>query len=360
MNVFAALGVLGLLIFIHEGGHFLAATLQGIRVSGFSLGFGPALIKKEFQEVTYALRVLPLGGFVSFPDDDVDSTIPSNDPDLLRNRPIAQRAFVISAGVLANLALAWLILLGQATFVGLPHQPEQGVLVVAVQPQEAAYTAGLTAGDQILSLNDTELGRGQEAVKYLVEKIKGAPGETLEMTTISSGKLSKIKITPSKKQGSGLVGAQLQPNLDASLRPAIDTFEAINQTNAQFLDLLNQTINGYKGLITNFSSTAKQLSGPVKIVEMGAQLTDQGITGLILFASLISINLAVLNALPLPLLDGGQLLLLSLEAVRGKPIPDRIQLAFMQSGFLLLVGLSVVLMIRDTTQLTIVQNLIAH
>ena len=93
---------------------------------------------------------------------------------------------------------------------------------------------------------------------------------------------------------------------------------------------------------------------------MGAQLTDQGITGLILFASLISINLAVLNALPLPLLDGGQLLLLSLEAVRGKPIPDRIQLAFMQSGFLLLVGLSVVLMIRDTTQLTIVQNLIAH
>ena len=93
---------------------------------------------------------------------------------------------------------------------------------------------------------------------------------------------------------------------------------------------------------------------------MGAQLTGQGLSGLMLFAALISINLAVLNSLPLPLLDGGQLMLLILEGFRGKPIPEKLQLAFMQSGFLLLVGLSVVLIIRDTTQLEIVQNLIAH
>ena len=109
--------------------------------------------------------------------------------------------------------------------------------------------------------------------------------------------------------------------------------------------------------MTNLTSTAKQLSGPVKIVEMGAQLTDQGVPGIILFSSLISINLAVLNSLPLPLLDGGQFLLLIIEVLLGKPVPDRIQLAFMQSGFVLLVGLSVVLMIRDTSQLSIVQNL---
>ena len=92
MNVFAALAVLALLIVVHEAGHFFAATLQGIRVSGFSIGFGPALIKHEHKGVTYAIRMLPLGGFVMFPDDEEDSSVPADDPDLMRNRPIHQRA----------------------------------------------------------------------------------------------------------------------------------------------------------------------------------------------------------------------------------------------------------------------------
>ena len=95
-----------------------------------------------------------------------------------------------------------------------------------------------------------------------------------------------------------------------------------------------------------------------KIVEIGAQLSEQGGSGLVLFSALVSINLAVLNSLPLPLLDGGQLVLLILESIRGKPVPEKIQLAFMQSGFVLLVGLSVVLIIRDTTQLSLVQQFV--
>ena len=112
--------------------------------------------------------------------------------------------------------------------------------------------------------------------------------------------------------------------------------------------------------MTDFRATSKQLSGPVKIVDMGAQLSEQGSSGLLLFAALISINLAVLNAIPLPILDGGQLMLLLIERMRGEPVPERLQLAFMQSGFLLIVGLSVVLIIRDTSQLAIVQQLIGH
>ena len=98
----------------------------------------------------------------------------------------------------------------------------------------------------------------------------------------------------------------------------------------------------------------------MKIVEIGAQLSEQGGSGLLLFASLVSINLAVLNSLPLPLLDGGQLTFLLLEGIRGRPVPERVQLAFMQSGFVLLVGLSIVLIIRDTSQLYIVQQLVKH
>ncbi|MFL0759942.1 MAG: RIP metalloprotease RseP [Prochlorococcus sp.] len=360
MNVLAALAVLGLLIVIHEAGHFLAATTQGIRVDGFSIGFGPALIKHQRRGITYALRALPLGGFVSFPDDDENSEIPADDPDLLRNRPLKQRALVICAGVIANLLLAWLVLIGQAVIIGLPSQPGPGVLVMAVQPGEAAAAAGLAAGDHILSVNGNELGRGQEAVQSLVDQIKGSPGSKLQLDRIRAGNRSQLTLTPEEKEGNGRVGAQLQANVTGRTRPAHSPVEALNHADSQFMSLLTRTVKGYAGLVTDFRTTAQQVSGPVKIVEMGAQLSSQGSSGLVLFAALLSINLAVLNALPLPLLDGGQLLLLLIEGVRGQPIPEKIQLAFMQSGFLLLVGLSVVLIVRDTTQLSVVQQLIGH
>ena len=167
MNVLAALLVLALLVVVHEAGHFLAATLQGIRVSGFSIGFGPALIKRQRRGVTYALRLLPLGGFVAFPDDDEESTIPADDPDLLRNRPIPQQALVMAAGVLANLALALVVLFAQAVFVGVPAAPDPGVLVVQVQPGGAAARSGLRAGDQILSMNAQPLPAGPVSYTHL-------------------------------------------------------------------------------------------------------------------------------------------------------------------------------------------------
>ena len=360
MNVLAALAVLGLLIVIHEAGHFLAATMQGIRVNGFSIGFGPALIKRQRRGVTYAIRALPLGGFVSFPDDDEDSDIAADDPDLLRNRPLVQRALVISAGVIANLLLAWLVLISQATIVGLPSQPDPGVLVMAVQPGEAAATAGLAAGDRITSVDGTPLGRGEEAIQVLVKQIKGSPGIPFQLERIRADQQTAITITPANHQSGGKVGAQLQANISGKTRPAKGPFEVIKHVNDQFMSLLNRTVQGYAGLITDFGTTAQQVSGPVKIVEMGAQLSSQGSAGLVLFASLLSINLAVLNALPLPLFDGGQLLLLVLEGLRGRPIPERLQMAFMQSGFVLLVGLSVVLILRDTSQLSVVQELMGR
>ncbi|MGC6483162.1 MAG: RIP metalloprotease RseP [Synechococcus sp.] len=368
MNVLAALLVLGLLVVIHEAGHFLAAIGQGIRVNGFSVGFGPALLKHEHKGVTYALRLLPLGGFVSFPDDDEDSTIADVDPDLLRNRPIPQRVLVISAGVLANLLLAWMVLVGQSAFVGIPASPDPGVMVVAVQPGEAAARAGLKAGDQILSINGDVLGSGQEAVRSLVSRVQTAPGQNLELVSRSTRQSGTdptstdrtLTLTPAEREGQGRIGAQLQANGNGGLHPAANPLQAVAYGSSQFASMIRNTVVGYSGLVTNFGQTAQQVSGPVKIVEMGAQLSSQGNGGLVLFTALISINLAVLNALPLPLLDGGQLVLLLTEAMRGKPLPERFQIAVMQSGLLLLLGLSVVLIVRDTSQLPLVQQLIGH
>lgn len=357
MNVLLSISILGLLIFFHEGGHFLAATIQGIKVNGFSIGFGPALIKQKFRGVTYSLRAFPLGGFVSFPDEK-ESDISLNDPDLMRNRSITQRAFVLSAGVLANLLIAWLILVGQATFIGIPNQPDPGVVIISTQQAEAADKSGLIPGDKILSINGTKLGTGQEAVKSLVTQIQSSPLKKIQFERVRENETQVISVIPSNAKGIGKIGAQLQQNLPRQLTKASNLGQIIKHSDSQFIDILFKTVKGYKGLITDFNSTSKQLSGPIKIIEIGAQLSEQGSSGLILFAALISINLAVLNSLPLPLLDGGQLVLLLLEGFRGKPIPERFQIAFMQSGFFLLVGLSILLIIRDTSQLKIFQQFI--
>ncbi len=356
MNVLTSITVLGFLIFFHEMGHFLAAILQGIYVDGFSIGFGPPIIQKKYKDITYSFRAFPLGGFVSFPDEELNNIDPK-DPNLLKNRPIVQRAIVISAGVFANLILAYTILIINVTTVGIPFDPEPGILVLATQPDKAASIAGLQPGDKILKIEASILGVGDQAVSTLVKEIQKSSDEPISLQIERDGVFKDLTLVPKNVDGKGTIGAQLQPNVRKETKNTKNVYELFKYTNNEFASLLVKTIQGYKGLITNFSSTAQQLSGPVKIVEIGAQLSQQGGTGILLFAALISINLAVLNSLPLPLLDGGQLVFTLIEGLRGKPVPIKIQMVVTQSSFFLLVGLSVLLIIRDTSQLLIVQRL---
>jgi membrane-associated protease RseP (regulator of RpoE activity) len=362
MGVLTALAILAGLIVVHEMGHFLAATWQGIRVSGFSIGFGPVLLQRQRRGVQFALRAIPLGGFVAFPDDEESSTIPADDPDLMRNRPLAQRALVIAAGVLANLLLAWTVLVAQGVVVGIPtgFSASPGVIVSGVQPGRAAALAGLKTGDRILALEGQPLSGGQQAVIDLVERIKSSPGDTLQLEAERGGRRLLLPLTPADLGGVGRIGAQLQPNGSESFRAPRGPLEPIVRANRDFLTLTRRTVEGFGTLITHFGETASQVSGPVKIVEMGASLAKQGGSSLFLYTALISINLAVLNALPLPLLDGGQFVLLLLEGLRGRPMPERLQMAFMQSGFVFLVGLSVVLIVKDTSQLPAIQQLLGR
>tara|TARA_B100001989_G_scaffold238850_1_gene202620 strand:- start:525 stop:1604 length:1080 start_codon:yes stop_codon:yes gene_type:complete len=357
MNVLTSITVLGFLIFFHEMGHFLAAIFQGIYVDGFSIGFGPSIIQKKYKDITYSFRAFPLGGFVSFPDEEINNIDP-NDPNLLKNRPIIQRVIVISAGVLANLILAYIILIVNVASVGIPFDPEPGILVLATQPEKAASIAGLEAGDKIIKIDNNPLGVGDQAVSTLVKEIQSSSDKPISIEIERNGELKGLTLIPKNIDGKGTIGAQLQPNLRKETKKTKNVFELFKYTNKEFSSLLVKTIQGYKGLLTNFASTAQQLSGPVKIVEIGAQLSEQGGTGILLFAALISINLAVLNSLPLPLLDGGQLVFTLIEGLRGKPVPVKIQVAVTQSSFFLLVGLSVLLIIRDTSQLLIVQRLL--
>ena len=246
---------------VHEAGHFFAATWQGIRVSGFSVGFGPVLLERQRRGVQFALRAIPLGGFVSFPDDDEESTIPPDDPDLLRNRPIPQRALVIAAGVLANLLLAWCVLVAQGLVVGIPagFSTTPGVLVSGVQGGQAAAASGLRPGDRILAADGVNLGGGQSAVAALVDRVKSAPDQTLQLQTERAGKTLTIALTPADMSGIGSIGAQLQPIGTEAFRHAKGPGEAIRQANRDFATLTQRTVEGFITLATHFGETASQV-----------------------------------------------------------------------------------------------------
>jgi membrane-associated protease RseP (regulator of RpoE activity) len=355
MSILAAIAVLAILICVHELGHFLAARVQGIRVSQFSLGFGPALWSYQGKEIQYAIRAIPLGGYVGFPDDDPESGIPNDDPNLLRNRPIGDRALVISAGVLANLLFAYFVLTSQALTVGIPqlvYQPGVRVPQIALDTSTVAQQAGLRAGDVILGLDGQVLAPGKEAVNRVVQMIQSRPNQPIRLQVQRQNQVVELTVTPElAPNGQGRIGVQLQDNVHISNRYSRNPFEAMVLGGQEFHRLLTNTVQGYWELVQHFRETANQVAGPVAIVAMGAGLARSSWGSLLQFSALISINLAVINILPLPALDGGQLVFLGIEALRGRPLPARVQEGVMQTGLLLLLGLGVFLIIRDTVRL---------
>jgi membrane-associated protease RseP (regulator of RpoE activity) len=361
MSVLAAIAVLALLIVVHELGHFIAARSQGIHVNRFSLGFGPILWKYQGPETEYAVRAFPLGGFVGFPDDDPDSKIPPNDPNLLRNRPVLDRAIVISAGVIANLIFAYFLLVTQIATVGVQQfNPQPGVLIptVVTEVSSAAVKAGIKPGDVILAVDGKPLDASAEALPFLRQVIQEHPNQPLTLKIQRDSETLSLKVTPEPgPDGQGRIGVQLYPNGKTVRRRAANLLEAFSKGASEFQKIAVLTGQGFVQLISNFSQTADQVAGPVKIVEIGASIAQSNAGNLFQFAALISINLAIINILPLPALDGGQLAFLLIEGLRGKPLPTHIQDGIMQTGLMVLLGLGIFLIVRDTANLEWVQKL---
>jgi RIP metalloprotease RseP len=216
----------------------------------------------------------------------------------------------------------------------------------------AAQRAGLQAGDVILALDGQPLPPGKEAVNQVVQTIKARPNRPIRLQVQRQHQVAELTVIPEKgPDGQGRIGVQLQDNVVVSNRQARNPLEAIRLGAQEFYRLLTQTLQGYGELIRHFQETADQVAGPVAIVAMGAGLARSSWGSLLQFSALISINLAVINSLPLPALDGGQLVFLGIEALQGRPVSPRVQEGVMQTGLLLLLGLGVFLIIRDTVRL---------
>jgi membrane-associated protease RseP (regulator of RpoE activity) len=352
-SVLEAIGVLAAVVGVHELGHFTAARLQNIHVTKFAIGFGPPLITYQGGEVEYTLRALPLGGFVAFPDDDPDCPYPIDDPDLLRNRPVLDRAIVTIAGVVANCIFAFTICVVQASTVGLSvptYLP--GVKLGPINPGSVADRSGLRKGDLVLSLGDLKVAPSPSAVDDVVSYIATRPGSTFPVAFEREGQKMSLDITPAEQpDGTGRIGVSLGANVTVDKKKATDIGTALSLGGQDFSRLLGTVVKGLAQFVSNFQQTAERVSGPVAILAVGSEVARTDATGLYSFAALINLNLAVVNVLPLPALDGGFLALQLLETIRGKKLDENVEKAIMASGFLLLTGAGLFLIARDAVKL---------
>ncbi|WJX49927.1 hypothetical protein P8452_36302 [Trifolium repens] len=354
-SVLEAAAVLTAIIVVHESGHFLAASLQGIHVSKFAVGFGPILAKFNAKNVEYSIRAFPLGGFVGFPDNDPDSDIPVDDVNLLKNRPILDRIIVVSAGVIANVIFALVIIFVQILAVGLPVQEIfPGVNVPEVRPFSAASRDGLLSGDVILEVNGNKfLKPGPNSVSEVVDVIKSNPKKYVLLKVKRGGQDFEFRVTPDENfDGTGKIGVQLAPNIKLSKVRPKNVVEAVTFTAKEFWGLSSNVFDGLKQTFLNFSQSASKVSGPVAIIAVGAEVARSNIDGLYQFAAILNINLAIINLLPLPALDGGTLALILVEAARGgRKLPLEVEQRIMSSGIMLVLILGLYLIIRDTLNL---------
>ena len=333
MYIFIAILAFGLLIAMHEGGHFTAAKLLGVRVNEFSIGMGPQIFSKQKGETTYSLRLLPIGGYCAMEGEDEDS----EDPRAFNNKPAWQRALVLAAGSFMNLLTCVVLLIVIAFWVG-----QATTTIDQVQKDAPAYEAGIQSGDTIMAIDGTKIENWDD----LIEEIGYSKEKTAEVTVLRDG--SELTLTTeleyNKEQKRNMIGITpvMERHFFASFGEGIrDT----GRMTVMMYDVLRQLLTG--------DVSVKELSGPVGIVYAVNETAKSGIMYVIYLAALLSLNLAVINMLPLPALDGGRLLFLVIRKITGRRVTDEMEGRIHFIGIMLLMLLMVYVTFNDVIKYVI-------
>lgn len=438
--------VLGVVIMVHELGHYIAAKAVGIQVLRFSIGFGPPLLSWRRGETEYWIAAVPLGGYVKMAGLEEDeeltgrleggaSSVPIDPNRTLESKPVWARLLVMVAGVTMNVVLAYMLHVGirvtgqpepamvpidSVAVDSLPQgarglaRLEPGALIVRVNgdtvrtwnefnrhvmsgpdtlrlalagrdeplvvglppdtgerrrawetlvprvppaiglliPGDPAYRAGLEAGDVVLHVN-------QDSVRWwseLVTLIRRSPGDTLRMTVLRGDETHELLVVPRLEtvrdsggvtRSFGLIGAQPNPPVVRVRQPL---GQALVGGFAETVVRTGAVLSFLKGLVVREVSL-RDVGGPVLIAQLSGQAARLGLATLLSFVAFISLNLAVLNLLPIPVLDGGHVMFLLIEAVRGKPVGLGVRLRLTQVGFVLLMLLMILAISNDVFRL---------
>ncbi len=362
MTAITLIIILGILIFVHELGHFLVAKKSGIRVDEFALGFPPKIISKKVGETEYKLNLIPLGGYVKIHGEDGD---PENNKEIDPKRTFANqknwiKIAVLSAGILGNIIFAW-ILLSFGFMFGLPagnagifsdRVKDNRVIIQEVLIGSPAEKIGLKVGDEIISANNekqtsADKSLSVDGVKNVIEtssdKIKLEIKRQEEKLNFEI--LPEIKDGGAKKVGIAMAefGTLKLPFYLAPIASVKATYLMTKETAFGISGLIKEAVLGK----ANWSS----VSGPIGIAGMVGKAKAEGFSYLIVLISLISVNLAVINLIPIPALDGGRILFVIIEAITRKPIKTKIAQTVNTIGFLLLMLLMLVVTYKDIVKL---------
>ncbi len=446
MHIFTMLLLLSVLILVHEFGHYIVARKLGITVEkfGFGLPFGPTLYKTKWGQTEVCVHAFLLGGYVSFPDDDPDSTIPKDSLERINNRKVWERALVVTAGVAANALIAYLIVLFVAVFSHSLPSGKYNVFIDSLQSDKtlASHYINIKPGDKIIAANGTKIDslnkfveltrRSKKFDNYVsyekaqsqISKIKAinpnleinnaipsgvnvllpqsTPEEPLSvgadildsvkkytpegklLTTdeknirdqldkktvyISNGKLTltqlanatadtahpvqidvlrngkNVVLQPAYPDKDGIIGIKLK--LQEVTQKIKNPIDGVEKSWNYLYQNTNYMVKGL-GLIVTGQVPLSDVHGIVAITKVGSDIIEhRGIWDGLLLTALISVDLAIVNLLPIPALDGGHLMFLIIEKLRGKPVEEKVQEAFAKYGFIFLLGLMVVIIFND-------------
>ena len=349
-DIFAFVIVLGILVFFHEFGHFIMARLFGVGVEKFSLGFGPRLFGKKSGITDYRVSAIPLGGYVKMVGEEPDSEVaPEDIPISFTHKHVFKRIIIVAAGPFFNFVLAviifFVIFLISGTFILKP-------VVGTVEQDSPAWKAGMVKGDLIESFDGTPITSWEE----MAEIISGSNGKRLLVSIIREGAVLKLDIFPELKTGKNIFGEDIKryamgiASAGDFYTKELNPFQALFESIRQTYKITHLTVVSIVKLIQGTLS-AKTLGGPIMIAEMAGQQARQGIANLAFFIALLSINLAVLNFLPIPVLDGGHLLFFFIEAAIGKPVNTKMREIAQQVGIFVLVVLMIYVFYNDITRI---------
>ncbi len=335
--------ILGVIILIHEFGHFIFAKKAGIYVYEFSIGMGPRIFKwkRKNDETEYSIRLIPIGGFVQMAGEEIedDTSVPKEKKFSVKT--FGQKFMTVIAGIMNNFLLAIFLFFIFALFNG---APQNKAIVGEISKDYPAYTSGLQTGDRILKVN----GKNAKTYDILALELQVNNGEEIEVEVERNGKTETIELEPKKVEENGTeiyrygftINDEIEKGFFASLKYAF----------TKTFSLLHQMILIIFYLVTG-SLNLNALSGPVGIFGIVGTAADSGLWSIVSLTALLSVNVGFINLLPLPAFDGGRLLFIIIEKIKGKPVDPRLENTIHSIGFFLLMALMLLITYNDIIRL---------